>query len=113
LNGTPYYGGPSTCNSGVGCRVVFAQHPPAVPHGEWRSELLCAFRGGSVGESPFAPLALNTASGAPFGSAPFRPLGFFGNALGILAIEAIVARQRSVEQAVTEKFLVEGPGREI
>jgi len=59
LYGTTWYGGISSCNSGVGCGTVFEETPPATSGGQWKFSVIYEFIGGNDGCCNSSTLALD------------------------------------------------------
>jgi len=69
LYGTTLYGGSlSQVCLGIGCGVVFREKPPQSIGESWAFATIYTFQGGSDGESPTAPLALDPHTGSLYGS---------------------------------------------
>jgi uncharacterized repeat protein (TIGR03803 family) len=59
LYGTTWYGGLSSCNSGVGCGTIFAETPPATSREQWKFFVLYEFTGENDGCCNSSTLAID------------------------------------------------------
>jgi uncharacterized repeat protein (TIGR03803 family) len=99
LYGTTFSGGNASCNSGLGCGVVFKLTPPATPGGTWTERTLYSFSG-SDGANPMAGL-ISDSAGVLYGTTSEGGVHDAGTVFKLVTFAGLQGRPNCIGKSIS------------